>query len=189
MAYFPAFINFDDKKIVIIGGGVIAYEKLVHLLDFSTNIEIISKELSSDMQLLIDKYNLKYCLKEYEEGDIRGFDVIIAAVDNLDLQEKIYFESRNLNCLCNCVDLQKYCDFIFPSYIKKGDLTIAISTSGTSPAMAKHLKLFLNKIIPDSIVEFLIQMKEYRRTMPKGKDRMNFLDKKVKEYIKTWRIK
>ncbi len=64
-------------------------------------------------------------------------------------------------------------------------MTIAISTSGSSPAMAKQLRIWLSKIIPDSIIDFLIQMKEYRQTMPKGKERMQFLDKKAQEYIST----
>jgi precorrin-2 dehydrogenase/sirohydrochlorin ferrochelatase len=188
MAYFPAFIDFNNKSILIIGGGFIAFEKLFHLLDFTKNITILSKELSSDMKKLIEENKLKYTLKSYEEGDISGFDIIIAAVDNFDLQEKIYKESRNYQCMCNCVDLQQYCDFIFPAYVKRGDLTIAISTGGSSPAMAKQLKMFLSKIIPDSIEEFLKEMKELRKTMPKGKERMKFLDKKVEKYIKSWDI-
>ena len=76
--------------------------------------------------------------------------------------------------------------FIFPSYIKKDDLTIAVSTSGSSPAIAKYLRIYLEKIIPNSIGDFLKKMKEYRKTMPKGKKRMKFLDEKAKEYIKTW---
>jgi precorrin-2 dehydrogenase/sirohydrochlorin ferrochelatase len=85
------------------------------------------------------------------------------------------------------VDLQQYCDFIFPSYVKKGDLTIAISTGGASPAVAKQLRIYLSKLIPNSIVDFLEQMKEYRKTMPKGKERMRFLDNKAKEFIQSWR--
>lgn len=84
------------------------------------------------------------------------------------------------------MDLPNCCDFIFPSYIKKGDLTIAISTSGTSPAFAKNLRIYLEKIIPNNVNEFLKKMKEYRKTMPKGKDRMKFLDKQAKEYIEKW---
>lgn len=187
MSYFPAFLKFDDKKILIVGGGYIAYEKLDHLLNFTKNITLIAKEFSEDIQKLIDCNSLKTYEKEYQKGDIYGFDIIIAAVDDFDLQESIYFESRNQNCLCNCVDLQQYCDFIFPSYIKKDDLTIAVSTSGSSPAMAKHLRIFLENIIPDSIGEFLKQMKELRKTMPKGKERMQFLDKKAKDYISTWK--
>ncbi len=189
MSYFPAFLKFDNKKILIVGGGFIAYEKLKHLLDFTKNITLIAKEFSADIRTLIEENSLFYTQKLYKEGDIKGFDIIIVAVDDFDIQEFIYKESRNYNCLCNCVDLPKYCDFIFPSYVKKGDLTIAISTSGTSPAMAKYLRIWLDKLIPDSIIDFLKQMKNYRKSMPKGKNRMQFLDKKAEKYIQTWKDK
>lgn len=187
MAYFPAFLKFDDKKIIIVGGGAVALEKLEHLLDFSKDIELIAKDFSVEIMELVSKYKLKATQKSYCNGDILGFDIIIAAIDCFSLQEEIYKESRTFSCLCNCVDLPKYCDFIFPSYVKKGDLTIAVSTSGTSPAMAKHLRIYLEKMIPSSIVDFLKQMKSYRKTMPKGKERMDFLDKKAENYIKTWK--
>lgn len=184
MAYFPAFLKFDDKKILIIGGGNVACEKLNHLLDFTKNITVIAKKFNEKMEDAIDKHLLKAFKKEYELDDIKGYDIIIAAIDDIPLQEEIYNQTRMYNCLCNCVDLPTCSDFIFPSYIKKGDLTLAISTAGTSPAVAKHLKMYLSKLIPDSIVEFLITMKGYRSSMPKGKDRMEFLDKKASEYIK-----
>ncbi|MCK4737412.1 MAG: bifunctional precorrin-2 dehydrogenase/sirohydrochlorin ferrochelatase, partial [Sulfurimonas sp.] len=79
-----------------------------------------------------------------------------------------------------------YCDFIFPSYVKKDDLTVAISTSGASPAMAKHLRIYLQNLIPSGISEFLVEMKNLRKTLPKGKERMKMLDKKAEDYIKTW---
>ena len=189
MSYFPAFINIDNKKILIIGGGHIAFEKLFHLLDFTQNITVISKELSEVMCETINRNSLDFKLKSYEKGDIKGYDIIVAAVDNFDVQKSIYKESRDYNCLCNCVDFQEYCDFIFPSYIKKGDLTIAISTSGSSPAMAKNIRIFLSKIIPDSIIDFLSELKSLRNTMPKGQNRMKFFDNKVQKYIKTWEIK
>ncbi len=185
MVYFPAFIRFEKKSVLIIGGGIIAYEKLVHLFEFTTNITLLSKDFSHNILNLINLNSLKYLKKEYELGDIKGFDIIIVAIDDISLQEKIFTETREFNCLCNCVDLPNCCDFIFPSYIKKGDLTIAISTSGTSPAFAKNLRIYLEKLIPNNVNEFLKKMKEYRQTMPKGKSRMNFLDKKAKEYIKN----
>lgn len=187
MSYFPAFLKFDNKKILIVGGGFIAHEKLEHLLDFTNNITLIAKDYNPKTQKLIQEHSLNHLCKAYEEGDIKDFDIVIAAVDDFLVQENIYKESREYSCLCNCVDLPKYCDFIFPSYVKKGDLTIAISTSGSSPAMAKHLRIWLNKIIPDSIVDFLKQMKEHRKTMPKGKERMQFLDKKAEAYVKSWK--
>ncbi|RXJ57608.1 precorrin-2 dehydrogenase/sirohydrochlorin ferrochelatase family protein [Candidatus Marinarcus aquaticus] len=186
MAYFPAFIRFDDKKILLIGGGNIALEKLEKLLDFTSEIKVIATRFNEETQSIIQTHQLSYEEKKYEERDIEGFDIVIAAVDDFDLQEEIFKQTRGKNILCNCVDLQKYCDFIFPSYIKRDDLTIAVSTSGASPAMAKQLRIFLSQLIPDSIGTFLEQMKHYRKTMPKGKERMQFLDKKAQEYIQTW---
>jgi len=187
MAYFPAFIKLDDMNVLIVGGGKIASEKLEHLLDFTTNIKIIAPQCSDTMKNLIDKHNLVYENRIYKKSDIDSFGVVVVAIDNIPLQEEIYKEAKLLpNCLVNSVDSVKYCDFIFPSYIKKDDLTIAVSTGGSSPAMAKQLRIYLQKLIPDSIGDFLKQMKEYRKTMPKGKERMKFLDNKAQEYISKW---
>lgn len=187
MAYFPVFINFDNKKILLVGGGNIAYEKLQHLLEFTKNVTLISLEFNDNIQKIINDNNLSYFNRAYGENDICDFDIVIAAIDNIQLQEEIYYQTRGKNILYNCVDIKEYCDFIFPAYIKKGDLTIAISTSGASPAFAKQFKNWLNKTIPDSVNDFLLEMKEYRKTMPKGIDRMRFLEQKTKDYFTTWK--
>jgi len=186
MSYFPAFLKLDNKKILIVGGGYIAYEKLDHLLDFTQDIKVIAPELSEQMQTRIDSENLVFEKRKYEVGDIADYAVVIVAVDDIPLQAEIFAESKKYNCLCNAVDSVDYCDFIFPSYIKKDDLTIAVSTSGASPAMAKHLRRFLERVIPDGIGDFLREMKALRSTMPKGKERMKFLDEKAEAYVKGW---
>jgi precorrin-2 dehydrogenase/sirohydrochlorin ferrochelatase len=81
------------------------------------------------------------------------------------------------------VDNTDYCDFIFPSYVKKDDLTIAFSTGGASPAFAKHIRRHFEKIIPDSVGEFLKKMKALRSTMPKGPERMKYFDALVEKYF------
>lgn len=186
MSYFPAFIKLDNKKILIVGGGNIAYEKLEHLLDFTQDIVVIAPEISTQMMDLIKEKKLIFEKRVYNSGDIKDFAVVVVAVDDIPLQAEIFEESKNYNCLCNSVDSVDYCDFIFPSYVKKDDLTIAISTSGASPAMAKYLKLYLRNLIPDGISEFLKEMKDLRKTLPKGKERMKMLDEKAKNYMKTW---
>lgn len=187
MSYFPAFLKLDNKKILIVGGGYIAYEKLDHLLDFTYDIKVIAPELSTEMQNRIDQEGLLFEKRKYEVGDIKDYAVVIVAVDDIPLQAEIFKESKSYNCLCNAVDSVDYCDFIFPSYIKKDDLTIAVSTSGASPAMAKHIRRFLEETIPDGISDFLKEMKALRSTLPKGKERMKMLDKKAEEYIKGWK--
>ncbi len=183
MAYFPAFIKLDDEKIMIIGGGKIAYEKLIHLLDFTKNITIVAKDFSDEMLQTIKENSLLFEKRDYKQGDISAFKIVVVAVDDIELQRSIFMESKKYNCLCNAVDSVDYCDFIFPSYIKKDDLTIAISTSGASPALAKYLRIYLSKLIPNSIPNFLREMKVIRKSLPKGRERMKILDEKAKNYI------
>jgi precorrin-2 dehydrogenase/sirohydrochlorin ferrochelatase len=82
------------------------------------------------------------------------------------------------------VDNTDYCDFIFPSYVKRDDLTIAFSTGGASPAFAKHIRRHFEKIIPESVGAFLKKMKQLRSEMPKGKERMQYFDSLTATYFK-----
>jgi len=187
MSYFPAFLEFKNKKVLIVGGGAVAYEKLKHLLDFTQNITLIAEDYSQEILQVIIREKLPFYKRSYKNGDLQGYNIVVVAIDNTALQAAIFQESKKHHCLCNSVDSTKYCDFIFPAYIKKGELTIAISTSGTSPAIAKYLRIYLQTIIPQSIVEFLQEMKKIRKTLPKGKKRMKMLDTKAKRYIESWK--
>lgn len=187
MSYFPAFLKLDHKKILLIGGGVIAYDKLKHLLEFGSNISVIACELLPQMRTVLEEKNLPFKVREYRVGDIKEFDIVVVAVDNIALQAEIFKESRGYNCLCNCVDSLEYCDFIFSAYIKKDDLIVAVSTSGSSPAFAKQFKNYLLELIPSDVGIFLSHMADLRKTLPKGKERMKMLEQKAQEYIKNWR--
>ena len=185
MAYFPAFIKLDGRRVLVVGGGRIAGEKLEKLLDFTRNITVIAPQLSEASAELIQNAGLELMQRPYEEGDIEGFDIVIVAVDDLQLQKEIYEACQTRHTLCNSVDSVDYCDFIFPSYTKKGALTIAFSTSGISPSVAKYLRRSIEKLIPDSIVGFLEEMKQLRSTLPKGKERMKLLDEKAKKFVEN----
>ena len=184
-SYFPMFLNLEDKEILIVGGGKIAFDKLEKLLNFTKNITIIATQFSHDMHNMALKNSLKMQKREYKSGDLKGFDIAIIAVDDINLQKRIWEESRELKTLVNCVDLPKYCDFFFGSFINEGDLTIAISTSGSSPAVAKYLKKYLKAILPKNLNQFIDEMKSIRNRLPKGKERMKMLDKKAKEFFKV----
>ena len=183
MGYFPAYLKLDDKKILIIGGGKIAADKLGHLLDFTSKIVLLSEKFDQNILELSQKNGIKTIQKRYNKDDIDGFDIVIVAIDNIEKQKEIYQEAKSKKILCNSVDTVEYCDFIFPSYIKKGDVTISVSTSGASPAVAKYLRRFIENLIPKDIDKFLIQMKNLRKKLPKGQERMQLLDKKAKEFF------
>jgi len=185
MAYFPMFMQMDNVKVLVVGGGKIATEKLEKLLDFTQEITVIALHIDEEAQSLIDLHSLSLHKRAYKTGDIEGFDMVIVATDTTTLHQVIYEESRESRIFVNSVDNIEYCDFIFPSYVKKDDLTIAFSTGGSSPAFAKQIRQHFEKIIPDSVGEFVEKMKALRTTMPKGKDRMKYFNTLVKDYFDT----
>jgi len=184
MSFFPMYMDMQDLKVLVVGGGYIATEKLEKLVDFTKEITVITSEVSEEANALIKAHCLTLYQRAYSKGDIDGFDIVIVATDTVELHKAIYEESRGSRILVNSVDNTDYCDFIFPSYVQKGDLTIAFSTGGASPAFAKYIRRHFEKIIPDSVGDFLTKMKGLRTTMPKGKERMEYFDGLVEKYFK-----
>jgi precorrin-2 dehydrogenase/sirohydrochlorin ferrochelatase len=187
MSFFPSYISLKDKKILLVGGGYIALEKLEKLIDFTQDIRVITKDISDDFLKFANRYNINITQRAYKKGDIDSFDIVVVATNTPILHKEIFEESRRGRVLVNSVDNTAYCDFIFPSYIKKGDLTVSISTSGASPAMAKRLRIYIEKLIPPNIAEFLKEMKTLRKTMPKGEDRMRFFEEKSDKFMERYR--
>ena len=183
MAYFPMFIAMENVKVLVVGGGTIATEKLEKIVDFTKEVTVIAAEISPEAQRVISDHCLTLYQRPYRKGDIESFDIVIVATDTVELHRAIYEESRPLRILVNSVDNTDYCDFIFPSYIKEGDLTIAFSTSGASPAFAKQIKQYFRERIPENIDDFLQNMKHLRTKLPKGRERMQKFEEMVREYM------
>lgn len=183
--YLPVMLDLRHKKILVVGGGGIACEKLSRLVDCTDDITVVATECSPKMEEYIEQYALSAHHRAFEESDLEGIDIVIAAIDSLELQSDIFEKANERKILCNAVDLPSYCHFIFPSIIRRDDLVIAVSTSGASPAVAKHLKRFLDKLIPTDIGLFLTMMREKRSSLPKGKERMEMLDALASEYMNT----
>ena len=183
MSYFPSYLQLEEKRILLVGGGAIALEKLEKIVDFTDSVNIITKESTDEFKLFAHRFGIDIEHRAYSIGDIDGYDIVIVATDTQELHREIYEESRSSRILVNSVDNTKYCDFIFPSYIKRGDLTISVSTSGSSPAMAKRVRLYLEGLIPSNIGEFLSKMRALRSTMPKGKERMKYFEQISDKYM------
>ncbi|MFA5215467.1 bifunctional precorrin-2 dehydrogenase/sirohydrochlorin ferrochelatase [Sulfuricurvum sp.] len=182
--YFPMVMDIREKAFLLVGGGVIACEKFSRIREWTNNISIVALEISDSMQKMADESSVKIEHRAFAMSDLDSIDIVIVAVNDLGLQRDIFYEATRRKILCNAVDLAEYCHFIFPSVIRKGDLIVAISTSGASPAFAKYLRRFFEKLIPLDIGNFLAVMRDKRATMPKGKDRMQFLDIEAQSYMK-----
>jgi len=177
-------LNFNDKRVLIVGGGKIAAEKTEKILDFTTDITIITSQLNEKMKALASKHKLVNYIKEYETKDVTGFDVVIVCVDNLNLQEQIFKSTRDTRAIVNSVDSPQWCDFIFPSYIKREELVVAVSSSSYAPALSRALRIYLDKFIPNNINSLLKKLKTIRANRPKGKERQLELSKIVNNFFK-----
>jgi precorrin-2 dehydrogenase/sirohydrochlorin ferrochelatase len=183
MSYFPALLNLENRSVLVVGGGKIASDKVERLLRFTNEITIISKDFDVRLIEVARENSLSTLPRAYKKGDIDSFDIVVVAVDSIALQERIFQESRTKRVLVNCVDSVELCDFLFPSVVKKGDFLVSFSTSGVSPALSRELRAYFEKIIPNSIEEFLQKMKMLRDTLPKGKKRMELFRQMAKEFI------
>ena len=184
MSFFPLFMKMDGLKVLVVGAGAIGAEKLEKLLCFTQEITVIAPDVSSESAQMIATHGLVLHRRDYKEGDIQGFDIVIVATDTVALHQAIFEESRGSRTLVNSVDNTAYCDFIFPSFVQKGELSVAFSTGGTSPAFAKQIRAYFEKKIPDSVGDFLQQMNALRHQIPKGKERMRYFETLVEAYFK-----
>jgi len=182
-SYFPLFLDITNRCVLVVGGGKIATDKLEKLLDFTTNIKIVAKEFTPRMMGLVKKHKLSFSNRTFCDDDLLGVDVVVSAVDDMDLQKYIFDKTREKSILVNSVDKREFSDFIFGSYIKEDGVVISISTLGSLPAVSKYLKRYLKKALPENLADFLRKAKQTRESLPKGKERMKLLSKMAKEFF------
>ena len=150
MKYFPFFMELSKQSILLIGGGEVAERKLDLLLKANASVTIVSPEFTSYIEELFvnkninpvkDYYNIKYLTSS-------SFAFVIAATNNESLNEQIAKDANDNKILVNVVDKPKICDFIFPSILERGPITVAVSTGGASPVLARMLRTKLETMIP-----------------------------------------
>jgi precorrin-2 dehydrogenase/sirohydrochlorin ferrochelatase len=141
--YYPVFLNLKDRKVVVVGGGKVAERKVFALLRAGADLRVISREITRKIERERKKGGIKHIRRQYRKGDLRGKFLAIAATDSSAINERI---SRDAPCLVNVVDTPRLCNFIVPSVMKRGAMTIAISTGGISPALSRVVRKELEKL-------------------------------------------
>ena len=139
-AYYPAFIDVRGRRCVVIGGGDIGEEKVRRLLECGAAVVVISPEVSEGVRRLADDGRLTWTARAYEAGDLAGAFIAIAATDDNSVNRAIAKEAKTRNVLLNVVDVTHLCTFIAPSVVRRGEVTIATSTGGASPALARKFR-------------------------------------------------
>jgi precorrin-2 dehydrogenase/sirohydrochlorin ferrochelatase len=158
-AYYPAFLNLQGKKVVVVGGGKVAERKILALLNAGTDITVISPEITERIKKEKLKGKIKHISRQYRRGDSKEAFLVIAATDSEVINKDV---SEGAFCLLNVVDTPHLCNFIVPSVVRRGPLTIAISTSGISPALSKSIRKELEKCYGEEFTKYLRLLEKIR---------------------------
>ena len=160
MAYFPFFVDLSQRSGLILGGGTVALRKIEKLLPFCPKLRVIAPCICPEIRSIP---GLKLTEREFAPGDEQNAFFVIAATDDPECNHRIADRCQAQNILVNVVDDAEYCSFLFPALVQKGNLTVGISTGGSSPTAAICLKEQIGEQIPecfDEILEFLHQQRE-----------------------------
>ena len=138
--YYPVYLNLKDRRCVVVGGGTIAQDKIIKLLESGAVVSVVSPDATPVIQSLADEGRLEWARREYCPGDLCGAFMGIAATNRRDVNRCIFEEAEEHGILLNVVDDPVLCSFIAPAIVKRGQVTLAVSTGGASPALARKLR-------------------------------------------------
>ena len=137
---FPMFLRLEGRRCVVVGAGEIAAQKLEGLLSGGANVHVVAPHASEEIQQLVREGIICWSRRAFETRDLFGATLVIAATGIPKVNALVFREARRLGVLCNAVDEPDHCDFYYPAVVRRGDLQIAISTAGHSPALAQRLR-------------------------------------------------
>ncbi|HCF15280.1 MAG TPA: precorrin-2 oxidase [Eubacterium sp.] len=163
MAYFPMFVDMTERECLIVGGGNVAYRKVMVMLDFGAKVTVVAEDICDELRkLTIDdtankENRITFIKRRFERKDCDGMEMVIAATDDNALNHEIAEYCKAKGIMVNAVDQKADCSFIFPSYIKEKNLVAAFSSSGNSPVLTQYLKGKEQEIL----TPFLGELNEY----------------------------
>ena len=140
MSLFPMFVKLDGRRCLVIGAGSVGEAKIESLLATAASVHVVAPKATPKVREWAREGRIEWHAREYVPADLAGVFLVIAATNSRALHEEIYAEAKRRGVLCNTVDEPERCDFYFPAVVRRGDLQIAISTGGLSPALAQRLR-------------------------------------------------
>ncbi|MCB9481142.1 MAG: bifunctional precorrin-2 dehydrogenase/sirohydrochlorin ferrochelatase [Desulfobacteraceae bacterium] len=162
MEYYPVYLNLRGKKVLVVGGGAVALRKTKSLLEAKAFVKVVSPLFHEGFESINSNSNLILQLKAFEEKDVSDVFLVFSATDDRELNYIISQICETSGILCNIADNPEKSGFIVPSCIKRGDLMLAVSTGGKSPALSRKLRKDLEKEFGDEYEIFLYFLGEIR---------------------------
>ena len=165
---YPVMLDLSTRACLVVGGGAVAERKVEGLVDAGARVTVVSPSLTERLLRLATDARFRWRPREYVAGDAEGFLLVLVATDDASVNAAVAAECRGRGILINCADDPAHCDFILPSVLKRGALTVSVSTGGASPTMARLVREELEMLLPRDVAILIDVMAEVRRTLRDG---------------------
>ena len=178
MKYLPVFLKLENRPCVVVGGGKVAARKVAMLLKAGAEIRVVAPDLCDELEKLHKAGAILHARREFQEHDIDGMVLAIAATNNERVNRQVSAVADRLRIPVNVVDTPKLCSFIVPSIIDRSPVQVAVSTGGASPVLARLLRARLESFIPSAYGRLAVLVDEFRH-----KVKQRFTEPKQRRYF------
>jgi precorrin-2 dehydrogenase / sirohydrochlorin ferrochelatase len=160
---FPMFVKLEGRSVLVVGAGAIGEAKIHGLLDTGAQVRVIALEATPRVREWSESGEISLEERAFEPSDLDGVFLVVVATSSRELNQQVFEQSRVRGILCNVVDVPEQCHFFYPAVVKRGDLQIAISTSGQSPSLAKKLRQQLEQQFGPGYTDWVRALGDTRR--------------------------
>lgn len=186
MSYFPIFINLEKKPCTIVGGGKVAHRKAKKLIAYGASVTVIAPEVEEEIRQLQHTYeNVTILKKQYEARDLQGSFLVIAATNQLEINQKVIADAKELGVLSNnsIQENGESGDLIFPATIQQGDLSIGITTGGKSPELSARLRKHIEQMLPEDMEDRIAMLGQMRQEVKENVEDEGERRRMIKEMV------
>jgi precorrin-2 dehydrogenase/sirohydrochlorin ferrochelatase len=174
---FPVFLKLDGRRCLLVGAGKVAEQKIAGLLSAGAEVHVVAPQASERIRQLAAARQVQWSARTFVPGDLDGVALVVAATSNAVVNGEIFRQAEARHVLCNVVDDPEHCSFYYPAVVRRGDLQIAISTAGNSPALAQRLRAELEETFGPEYGRWLrwlgaVRMRLFRRPLDPQRRRL-----------------
>ena len=140
MSYFPIYLDMAGRRCLVVGGGAVAERKIANLLEAGAKVTVISPDATETVASWSKNNSIQFLARHYQRGDVKGHELVFVATNDGSVNAQVHQDGKEDGVWINAADDPNHCDFILPSVLRRGDLTVAISSGGNSPALARTIR-------------------------------------------------
>ena len=140
MGYYPLYLEMNCRRCLVVGGGTVAERKIASLLEAGAKVTVISPDVTEAVARWSKNNSIQFLARRYQRGDVKGHELVFVATNDGSVNAQVHQDGKNQGVWVNAADDPEHCDFILPSVLRRGDLTVAISSGGASPALARTIR-------------------------------------------------